>query len=63
MGGIDKLELQLDHYHSEALAQLVKRLSWDAIRENAIDDDEAWMMKHALYALQKAMADAGYSPR
>lgn len=46
-----------------ALAQLVKRLGWVEIRQNAVDDLEAYEMRDAVFRLQKALADCGYAPR
>lgn len=46
-----------------ALAQLVKRIGWTEMRQNAVDDDEAYEIRDALGALAKALAEAGYSPR
>jgi hypothetical protein len=47
----------------EALAQLVKRIGWSDARTLAVDDDEAYAMMDGLAALQRALAEAGYSPR
>lgn len=46
-----------------ALAQLVKRIGWTEMRQNAVDDDEAYEMRDALGVLAKALAEAGYAPR
>lgn len=46
-----------------ALAQLVKRLSWNDARQNAVSDAEAYAMMDAVATLQRALADSGYSPR
>lgn len=46
-----------------ALAQLVKRVGWQEVRVNAVDDDEAYLMKDALASLQRSLADSGYAPR
>ena len=48
---------------AEALAQLVKRIGWVEIRQNAVDDLEAYEMRDAVYRLQKALGEAGYAPR
>lgn len=42
-----------------ALAQLVKRIGWTEMRQNAVDDDEAYEMRDALGALAKALAEQG----
>ena len=46
-----------------ALAQFVKRVGWQEVRQNAVDDDEAYAMRDALGELAKALREAGYAPR
>lgn len=46
-----------------ALAQFVKRVGWQEIRQNAVDDDEAYEMRDALALLADALRSAGYAPR
>lgn len=46
-----------------ALAQFVKRVSWETMRECAVDDAEAYEIRAAVDTLQKALAEAGYAPR
>ncbi len=46
-----------------ALAQFVKRVGWSEFRENAQDDDEAYLIKSGCEAIQTALATAGFSPR
>jgi len=48
---------------TEALAQFVKRVGWSEWRQNAVDDDEAYRMKAAFDILQKALSEAGFTPR
>lgn len=57
------VQLQLDDAQALALAQFTKRCGWDDLRVNAIDDDEAYAMRSAISALQRALAEAGYAPR
>ncbi|EOV9700883.1 hypothetical protein ACN5KB_003902 [Cronobacter sakazakii] len=52
MKGIEKLCLELDDQHALALAQFVKRVSWSDLRDCAANEDEAWLMKHAVDKLQ-----------
>ncbi|MBP1039194.1 hypothetical protein J8631_26945 [Serratia fonticola] len=54
---------ELTESQAMALAQFVKRLSWSEMRACAVDDDETWVIKDAISALQKSLADVGYSPR
>jgi len=46
-----------------ALAQFVKRATWSEFRANAVDDDEAYLISDGVGKLQKALDEAGYSPR
>jgi hypothetical protein len=45
------------------LAQFAKRLTFDAARECAQDQAEAYRIIQAVEAVRKALAEAGYSPR
>lgn len=45
------------------LAQLLKRLGFSDVRNNAIDNDEAYQMINAAEKVRKALAEAGYEPR
>lgn len=57
------IQFDLPDAQALALAQLVKRLGWSEMRQNAVSDDEAYLMKDALRELQKALAAAGFAPR
>lgn len=46
-----------------ALAQFIKRIPWSDIRQNALDDDEAYNMRDCLDQVRKALQEAGYDPR
>lgn len=46
-----------------ALAQLVKRISFNEVMANAVDEDEAYVMMDGVRALAEALAAAGYNPR
>lgn len=46
-----------------ALAQLVKRITFSDVRQNAADEAEAYLMLDALNEVQKALQEAGYDPR
>jgi len=46
-----------------SLAQFVKRVGWPEIRSNAVDDEEAEMIRAGLEYLRDALALSGYSPR
>jgi len=57
------ITMQLDEAKASALAEFVKRCGWSEWRQNAVDDDEAYRMKAAFAVLQKALSEAGFSPR
>jgi hypothetical protein len=46
-----------------ALAQLLKRITFDHVRANAMDDDDAYLMLQACGKVRTGLAEAGYSPR
>ena len=54
---------ELSDLHAWALAQLVKRIGWNEVRINAVDDDDAYLMREALSTsvLQKSLAESGYA--
>jgi hypothetical protein len=55
--------MSLEPAQALALAQFVKRVGWTEIRQNAVDDDEAYEMRTALGFLANALREAGYAPR
>jgi len=55
--------LNLPPLQAQALAQLVKRIGWTELRQNAQDEEEAHDMRNAVQELQNALAEAGYAPR
>ena len=57
------MHLELTDAQAYALAQFVKRCGWSEWRQNAVDDDEAAMMREAFGQLGRALAEYGYSPR
>jgi hypothetical protein len=48
---------------AEGLAQFLKRVGWSEIRQNAVDDAEAYTMRDALDQVRKRLQEAGYDPR
>ena len=57
------LHLELPDLEALALAQFVKRVGWQEFRQNAVDEDEAYMIRAVIEKLQDALAQSGYSPR
>lgn len=53
----------LDKAEALAMAQFVKRVGWSEIRQNAVDDDEAYQIRDALGRVSLALAERGYEPR
>ena len=58
-----KVLVELEPAQALALAQFVKRVGWAEIRQNAVDDDEAYVMRDALGFLAHALREVGYAPR
>ena len=54
---------RLNGQEALALAQLIKRIAFTDIRQNAIDDAEAYVMLDALNQVRKSLQEAGYDPR
>ena len=57
------LELNINEQTAMALAQFVKRVGWQEFRQNAVNDDEAYLIGDGVAALQRALNQAGYAPR
>jgi hypothetical protein len=57
------LQVELTEVEAEALAQFVKRLSWSAMRECAVDDDEAYLIRAATDQVRVGLGLAGFAPR
>jgi hypothetical protein len=46
-----------------ALAQFVKRATWEHFRACAKDDDEAYAIRDGIAKLSTALAEKGFAPR
>lgn len=57
------LALSLTDSQAMALAQFVKRVGWSEFRSNAVDDDEAHVIRDAFDVLRLELCVHGYSPR
>lgn len=58
-----ELKVELEPDVAWALAQFMKRVGWQEWRRNAVDDEEAAVMRTACGKLQQALANVGYAPR
>ena len=58
-----RIDLQLPNNEALALAQFVKRVTWNAMRECAVDEGECYEIRAAIDKLRRALVDAGYAPR
>lgn len=57
------MHLELTDDQAYALSQFVKRVGWQEWQQNAVDDDEAALMREAFGQLARALAEHGYAPR
>jgi cytochrome c len=57
------IHLELTEQEALDLAQFVKRVGWQEMRQNAVDEDEAYRIREAIDKVRKALADVGYAPR
>jgi cytochrome c len=57
------IPLELTEQEALDLAQFVKRVGWQEMRQNAVDEDEAYRIREALDKVRKALAEVGYAPR
>ena len=46
-----------------ALAQFVKRVTWEAMRECSVDEAECYEIRAAIDKVRSALAEANYAPR
>ena len=55
--------IELTSQEALALAQFVKRVGWSEFRQNAVDDDEAYVIRDAVDRVAAGLAQVGYAPR
>lgn len=58
-----QVSFELPAPHALALAQFVKRIGWQEVRVNAVNDDETYQIFYALDQLRSTLAEAGFAPR
>ncbi|MFN5350979.1 MAG: hypothetical protein ACK5A0_15840 [Polaromonas sp.] len=63
MSKIITVPVTISEEEAWALAQFVKRVGWSEMRQNAQDDEEAYLIRSGIVAVQAAFAAAGFSPR
>ena len=63
MERVKVVQVELSPNQAMALAQFVKRVGWCELQANAVDDDEAYLMRDAIDRLREALAQVGYAPR
>lgn len=56
-------QVELTDDQALALAQLCKRITFNDCRENAVSNDEAYLMIDATNVVGRALANVGYVPR
>lgn len=57
------IDAELTDKEAWALAQFLKRISWDEVRRNAVSDDDAHVMLDALGKVRNGVNRAGFDPR
>lgn len=58
-----KIDIELTEEKAGALAQFLKRITWEEMRRCAVSDDDAYTMREALGTVQDAVNRAGFNPR
>jgi cytochrome c len=58
-----QIPLALTEQEALDLAQFVKRVGWQEMRQNAVDEDETYRIRDAIDKVRKALAEVGFSPR
>jgi hypothetical protein len=53
----------IDDHLAQALAQFIKRVGWSEMRQNAVDEAEAYDIRDGLEQVRKALQGVGYDPR
>lgn len=57
------ITVTLNQAQAMALAQFVKRVGFQEMRANAVDDSEAYRMSYAICKVRDALVEVGYAPR
>ena len=57
------IAVELNEEQALALAQFVKRVGFAEMRCNAVDDQEAYLIRDAIDRVRIGLSDAGFTPR
>lgn len=57
------ITIELTDEQADAYAQHCKRIGFNECRALAINDDEAYLARDAIYNIREQLALAGYNPR
>ncbi|MEY4755743.1 MAG: hypothetical protein RJA34_641 [Pseudomonadota bacterium] len=57
------ISVELDDEQAFALAQFVKRVGFAEMRNNAADDQEAYLIRDAIDRVRIALSNVGFAPR
>lgn len=57
------ITVELSSEEAWAFAEFLKRAGFTDYRENAANDEEAYLMRYAGTKIQKALAECGIAPR
>lgn len=57
------VDLELSEAEAVALSEFVKRINFEDIKNNAVDETQAYCMRDSLSRLQDALARCGFNPR
>lgn len=58
-----EIYLDINDVQAMALAQFLKRVGWQEMRANAVDENETYEIRSALSALQDSLVEKGFAPR
>lgn len=57
------ITFELPDDQAQAFAQFLKRVGWEEFKKNAIDDEEAYLIRDAHFRVRNGFANAGFNPR
>jgi hypothetical protein len=57
------ITVELTDAEALAYAQFLKRVGWREYRDNAVNEDETYLMRDAGGKIREALSEQGYAPR